>query len=134
MERPARACAQHLLRILGLLSGDHRHVGMKLGSIGYVLLLQGKLDEALNHINDALSILRKAYGEKSIQATRMLFVAGDIYRKQGKLDEALKLFNKVCRYKKRALGHRHHEVGGAIYNIAVVYMEREQFHEALGKI
>jgi tetratricopeptide (TPR) repeat protein len=98
-----------------------------------LLIKQGKLEEAMDHLDEAIAILRRVHGEKSAHVAQALTEVGEIYRRQGKFDESEKVQNKALRYLRRGLGNGHIYVAMSLVQLAAVHMHRtrEQWSEAL---
>ena len=91
-----------------------------------VLLQQGKWEEALHHLEEALPTLRVKYGEKSISVADALFNLAQIYAHKGKKHEALKLYEKVLRYVRRN-GSTHRHMALYVKALFGMYFELDEF-------
>ena len=91
------------------------------------LIKQGRLDEALGKLEEALLMHCCSHEEKSQATAGALYLLGHIYSQQGKLDEALNVHNKALRYRRRALGDGHRAVAISINDIACVHMKKKTF-------
>jgi len=110
---------------LSRVAGSKEGIASGLTTIAKALRAEGRLDEALGNLKEALLIAQSLpYGEKSMTTTVVLQNLGHIYSKQGKIDEALRVQYKALRYIKRARGDKHRDVAVTLCDIGRLYMKK----------
>ncbi len=100
-----------------------------LGNIGNALMIQNKLEEAMEKFVSALRINEKAKLDTSVAMCH--FNIGGVLMKQGKLDAALEHARKSLALRRSKLPHDHADCGETHILIGEILCRSEKFAEAL---
>jgi tetratricopeptide (TPR) repeat protein len=100
-----------------------------LSNIGTVLMIQNKLDEAMEKFVSALRIYEKAKVDTRVAVCH--YNIGSLLKKQGKLDEALEHARKALAIRRSKLSHEHAECGESHDLIGAILQRSGKVAEAL---
>lgn len=116
LPRAEAHCRQALLILEG--SGHTQDLVAGLGTIGYILLRQKKLQEAQAKLERGLQLIRGDAAEESPVAAALMSNLAQCYHMQGKCHEAEPLFERAIGIDQRMLGPDHPNLLYAMQNYA----------------
>jgi tetratricopeptide (TPR) repeat protein len=122
--------AQHASALLKY-GGDQETQADLLKNLGGVLRTQGKYEEALTSIRQALAIGEKAFGPDDQSLAPALNELGNVFNGQGKYEEAQASFRRALAIKEKALGPDHPDVATILSNLGVSLQHLGKYEEAL---
>jgi len=105
--------------------------GKTLTSIGTLSRVQGRLDEAMSYVQEALAVYERILGSEDIEVGRAYRCMGTILRDQGKLDDAIATLKRAAEVFKMTSGPDHFHVGDAYDNIGQVLRDQGKLEESL---
>jgi len=89
-------------------------------NLGILLLLQGRYDEALPVLQEAVDISRRVGGDQHPELARALENLGNVYYRQGEFDRTLELLDEVMTIRKEVLGENSPDVARTLNNMGMV--------------
>jgi tetratricopeptide (TPR) repeat protein len=116
LPRAEAHCRQALLILE--TSGDPQGLAGGLGTMGYLLLRQNKLQEAQAKLERALQLIRGDAAEESPIGAALMSNLGQCYHMQGKSHEAEPLLERAIGIDQRTLGPDHPNLLYAMQNYA----------------
>ncbi len=90
-------------------------------NLGILLLLQGRYDEALPVLEEAVEICRRAGGDRHPELARSLENLGNVYYRKHEFDRTLELLDEVMTIRREVLGDDSPDVARTLNNMGMVY-------------
>ncbi len=90
-------------------------------NLGILLLLQGRHDEALPVLEEAVDISRRVGGDRHPELARSLENLGNVYYRMHEFDRTLELLDEVMTMRKQVLGEDSPDVARTLNNMGMVY-------------
>jgi tetratricopeptide (TPR) repeat protein/predicted Ser/Thr protein kinase len=123
-----------------LLGNDHPDTIRSINSVGYLLQMQGKLDQAEPLHREALERSRRALGDDHAETQTSINNMATLLEAQGKLAEAEPFYREALECCRRINGDDHEETLTSLNNMAYLLQQQgklaeaePQFREALGR-
>ena len=89
-------------------------------NLGVLLLLQGRYDEALPVLQEAVDISRRVGGDQHPELARALENLGNVYYRKHEFDRTLELLDEVMTIRKEVLGENSPDVARTLNNMGMV--------------
>jgi len=113
-----------------VLGEEHPDTLTSLNNMGFLLLRQGKQDEAEPYFREALRSRRRVLGEQHPDTLSSINNLAALLDEQGKLSEAEPYYREALEKKRRILGDEHPGTLTSINNLAVLLDEQGKLSEA----
>jgi tetratricopeptide (TPR) repeat protein len=84
---------------------------------------QDNYPDALSHLERALEICKKTYGDSHPQIAKILNNLGEIYRETGQTEKAIEYLHQSLEMSKTYFGDNHHEMAAGLTNLGSVYRD-----------
>jgi serine/threonine protein kinase len=106
------------------LGGEHREVGHVLVALANVKLAQGKDNEALADVAQALQILQKSEGRHGIGSAFLMVIQAHAERRARRFDQAEAIYRELIDMARHYLGDSHSMVAMALADLAGMLREK----------
>jgi len=113
---------------------DTMDSALALNNLGVLLLLQGRLDEALPVLQEYVDIVRGLAGDRHPELAKGLENLGNVYYRRQEFDRTLELLDEVMTMRREVLGDDSPEVARTLNNMGMVFNaagEPEKAEESL---
>lgn len=110
--------------------GNHSNTAGAHSNCGYVLLKQGKLDEALVHFEKSLAIRLALFQEHHPDVADSYHTLGLAYRQKGDLNKALDYHTKCLSIEEKILGQDHPSTATTYDSIASILFDLKEFQNS----
>ena len=122
-------CAEKAWNIQKVACGPQsKEVAASANLIGFVQARRGKLEEAIQFLEEAYQI-RLGMGDL-VKTSESLMNLGNVYREKEDYDMALECYNECLKIRKMGMGDKHEKVACALVGIGNVKLEQEEHSEA----
>lgn len=112
-----------------LFRGDHPDLATTLLTLGVVYESQGRLDEGIDLVREAIRMLTAVLGEDHPNVDDAKYTLGSLLKESGDLDAALVLYREILALDRKRFGE-HPYVALDLGNIAGILVKLEDFDEA----
>ncbi|KAK0408883.1 hypothetical protein QR680_004221 [Steinernema hermaphroditum] len=109
---------------------DHEDMAMMLNTLALLYSNMNKHKEAINHLNEALEIREKVYGESNIVVAGTLNNLAVLYGKRRRYKDAEPLCRRALDIKKDCFGDDHPEIAKQLNNLGLLCLSQGKFDEA----
>jgi tetratricopeptide (TPR) repeat protein/tRNA A-37 threonylcarbamoyl transferase component Bud32 len=92
-----------------------------LNNLGIFVLLQGRLEEAAEILEESLATDRRVAGDTHPEVARVLENLGNVYYRMGRYDRTLEMLGEVIAIRRQVLGEDSPEVARSLANRGTVY-------------
>jgi tetratricopeptide (TPR) repeat protein len=99
---------------------DSMDTASTLNNLGVLLLLQGRFEEALPLLEEAVAIYRRVAGDRHPELAKGLENLGNVYYRQREFDRTLALLDEVMTMRREVLGADSPEVARTLNNMGMV--------------
>ena len=110
---------------------QHALVGECLYGIATVLKMLGSFDEAMEGYEQALNVMKDAYGSEHVEVAKVLSDMGTMAELQGLHAEALEYFDEACQIREEVLGSESCEVANGLMRTAKSFETMNNLEDAL---
>jgi len=100
-------------------------------SMAWNLMILGKYDEALEYLNEALSVGLQKFGNNHVDVAQSYNIIGVVYGSMGDYDRTVEYFLKSLSIRLGLFGEEHPLVAGSYNNIGVLYQVKGDYDQAL---
>jgi tetratricopeptide (TPR) repeat protein len=118
------------LQIYEVQLGNHSNTAGVHSNCGYVLLKQGKIDQALFHFEKSLSIRQLLFHENHPDVADNYHTLGLAYRQKGDLNQALEYHKKCLSIEEKVLGQDHPSTTTTYDSIASILFDLQEFQKS----
>ncbi len=98
--------------------------------LGVVRAIQGKLDEAIPHLNRAKELWTRAYGADAAPLASVLSNLAGAHHRRGDRAQAIQLTREALQLDERWLGKDHPQTFVRVHNLALLYLEAGEINAA----
>ena len=127
----------HVLEIIRQFDGKtvdneiQKKIALLCNEAGRGFEYDGKYDEALKWLKQALDRREKIVGKEHSDTATTYYNIARVYYRQGKYNEALEWYNKALTIREKTLGTEHPDTAVTYHYIARVYYRQGKYNEAL---
>ena len=109
---------------------EHPETLNSINNMGYLLSMQGKYDEAMSFISEALETQRRTLGEDHPETLTSINNMGFLLGSQGKNEESLLYYSEALEARRRIFGNEHPDTLASINNMGYVLSIAKRYEEA----
>jgi serine/threonine-protein kinase len=114
--------ARKVLAIRRALSeSDTMEIASATSNLGILVLLQGRLEEAVPILQENVDIVRRLAGDRHPELAKALENLGNVYYRLHEFDRTLELLDEVMTMRREVLGDDSPEVARTLNNMGMVY-------------
>lgn len=110
--------------------GSHPNEAMNLNNLGLSCFRQGKLDEAMGHLEKSLKMKKEAFGEDHPIIASTLVNIANIHMARGDMIQAIDLYNQSLAIIEKKIGKEHPQYAGILSNLAHIASEQDDNEKA----
>ncbi len=110
--------------------GDSLDTASSLNNLGIFVMLQGRLEEAVTILEQAVETVRRVSGDRHPELAKGLENLGNAYYRLGRYDRTLELLDEVLTMRREVLGDDSPEVARTLTNMGTVYRKAGDLEQA----